>query len=161
MPHTNIDYNKTIIYKLVCNDVNIPDCYVGHTTDFTRRKLKHKTCCNNINGKKYNLNVYSFIRDNDNWSMVVIEQYKCNNSIEAKQKERYYIELLKASLNSNIPTRTPQEYYIDNKETITEQQKQYYDNNKDKLIEYQKQYNNNNKDKLIEYQKQYIKKKIN
>ena len=112
MPYKNIDYNKTIIYKLVCNDVNISDCYVGHTRDFTRRKLLHKTCCNNINGKKYNLNVYKFIRDNggwDNWSMVIIEQYNCNNSLEAKQKERYYIEQLKASLNSNIPNRTDKE----------------------------------------------------
>ena len=56
----------------------------------------------------YNLNVYTFIRNSggwDNWSMVIIEKYKCNNSLEAKQKERHYIEQLQASLNSNIPTK--------------------------------------------------------
>ena len=89
MPYKNIDYNNTIIYKLVCNDVNIPDCYVGHTTDFIRRKQLHKSCCNNINCKSYNLNVYKFITGNggwDNWSMIVIEQYKCNNNLEAQKR---------------------------------------------------------------------------
>ena len=77
-----------------------------------------------MNGKKYNLNVYKFIRDNggwNNWSMIAIEQYKCNSSIEAKQKERYYIEQLQATLNSNIPNRTIQEYYTDNKDKLLEQ----------------------------------------
>ena len=41
MPINTIDYNNTLIYKLVCIDVNITYCYVGHTTDFTRLKQKH------------------------------------------------------------------------------------------------------------------------
>ena len=145
MPTKNIDDNNTIIYKLVCNDVNITDCYIGHTTDFTRRKQLHKTCCNNINGKKYNLNVYIFIRNNggwDNWNMLIIEQYKCNNSLEAKQKERYF---------SNIPTRTKQEYYNDNKDKIYEQHKEYYNENKKTITERHKEYFDNNKDKIQQY----------
>ena len=38
MPKENIDYSKTIIYKIVCKDINIKDCYVGSTTNFTNRK---------------------------------------------------------------------------------------------------------------------------
>ena len=49
MPKLPIDYSKTIIYKIVCNDTNITDCYVGHTTDITRRKAHHKCSCNNPN----------------------------------------------------------------------------------------------------------------
>ena len=93
MPFKKIDDSQTIIYKLVCSDINITDCYVGHTTDFTRRKQKHKSDCNDISGEKYNLNVYSFIRDNggwDNWSMVIIENYTCNSSLESNKQERYY-----------------------------------------------------------------------
>ena len=141
MPFKKIDYSQTIIYKLVCNDINIPDCYVGHTTDYTRRKQRHKTACNNINDKLYNCNVYLFIRDNGgwyNWSMVVIENYACNSSLEARKKERYYIEQLKATLNSNIPTRTIQQYYNDNKEKILEYKQEYYNDNKDKILEYKK-----------------------
>ena len=59
MPKLPIDYSKTIIYKIVCNDTNITDCYVGHTTDFTRRKQLHKNDCNNPNGKNI---IIKFIR---------------------------------------------------------------------------------------------------
>jgi len=34
MPIRATDYSKTIIYKLVCNDPNVMEMYVGHTTDF-------------------------------------------------------------------------------------------------------------------------------
>ncbi len=42
MPRNEIDYSKTIIYKIVCNDLTITDCYVGSTTDFKTRKAAHK-----------------------------------------------------------------------------------------------------------------------
>jgi hypothetical protein len=35
MPKTNIDYSNSIVYKIVCNDLNILFCYVGSTTNFT------------------------------------------------------------------------------------------------------------------------------
>lgn len=131
MPRHAIDYANTIIYKLVCNDVTIKDCYVGHTTHFQKRKQKHKACCNNENDKYYNLNVYKFIRNNGgwlNWSMVEIEQFSCSNSNEACARERYWVETLQSTLNSQIPTRTKKEY-----------NEQYYDQNRDELSEKYKQ----------------------
>ncbi len=47
MPKTKIDYSKTIIYRIVCKDLSITECYVGHTTNFTKRKCQHKNDCNN------------------------------------------------------------------------------------------------------------------
>ena len=38
MPQKPIDYSKTIIYRIVCKDINIKECYVGSTTDFKGRK---------------------------------------------------------------------------------------------------------------------------
>ena len=32
MPKKEIDYSNTIIYRIVCKDTNITECYVGHTT---------------------------------------------------------------------------------------------------------------------------------
>ena len=47
MPKLAINYNNTHFYKLCCKDPTISDIYIGHTTDFTRRKNAHKTsCCN-------------------------------------------------------------------------------------------------------------------
>jgi len=47
-----VNYEKSTIYKIVCKDVNIKDCYVGSTTNFNRRKQEHKYNCNNVNSKK-------------------------------------------------------------------------------------------------------------
>ena len=60
MPKTIIDYSKTIIYRIVCKDLTIKDCYIGHTTNFIKRKQAHKNVCNsdNINHKNYNIYLY-------------------------------------------------------------------------------------------------------
>jgi len=115
MPLTNIDYTNTIIYKLCCKDLVITDIYVGHTTDMRKRKYLHKSVCNNEKNKKYYFNVYKFIRDNgnwDNWDMIEIERFEAIDGDDARKRERYWIEELKATLNNKIPTRTMKEYGV-------------------------------------------------
>jgi hypothetical protein len=153
MPKKDIDYSKTIIYKLVCNDLNIEDVYIGHTTNFIKRKATHKSKCNNIKNKNYNLKIYQTIRENggfENWSMIEIEKYPCNDINEACARERHYYELLNSKLNTNCPGRNEKEYkkeyYIENKDKI----KEYYEANKDKVCEYNKEYREKNKDKIKE-----------
>ena len=51
MPKDLIDYSKTVIYKICCLDKSIQDLYIGHTTNFTKRKYQHKVCCNDINNQ--------------------------------------------------------------------------------------------------------------
>ena len=134
MPKTDMDYSNTIIYKFVCNDLNIKDCYVGHTTNFIKRKASHKKVCNNSSNKKHNYKVYSFIRENggwDNWVMIEIEKYSCNDKNEACARERYWYETLNASLNSRYPSRNRKEYMHDNKEKHSVKHKEYYEGNKD------------------------------
>ena len=49
MVKNNLDYSNTIIYKITCNDTNVSDLYVGHTTNFIERKRGHKySCVNNV-----------------------------------------------------------------------------------------------------------------
>ncbi len=62
MPKEVIDYSNTIIYKIVCNDINIKDTYVGHTTNFVQRKYAHKQGVNNSKSYNYNSKLYKFIR---------------------------------------------------------------------------------------------------
>ena len=118
MPRTNINYQKTIIYKIVCNDLNIKDIYVGHTTEFTKRKHNHKNRCNNPNDKKYNLKIYKTIRENEgweNWTMVEIEKYPCNDKNEACSRERHWCEQLNSNLNTIRPMTTKEEKVIEHK----------------------------------------------
>jgi hypothetical protein len=144
MPRLAIDYSKTVIYKLVHeDDYDNSNVYVGHTTDFIKRKNGHKTSCNNPNTKLYNTKVYKNIRDNggwDAWKMVEIEKYPCKDEREASARERYYIELIKSNLNTKLPTRTMEEWRENNKEFISKCGKIYYQNNKEiKKLYQQKQ----------------------
>jgi len=122
-----VNYNNSHIYKLCCKDTDITDIYIGSTINFRNRKCRHKSNCNNINSKKHNYKVYQFIREHggwENWTMILIEKVNVNCKLELHQKERYYIEELKPSLNKQLPLRTKNEYdkgyYNDNKEKITE-----------------------------------------
>ena len=133
MPKQPIDYSKTIIYKICCKDINISDIYIGHTTDYIRRKAQHKFSCNNPTDKSYNFYVYQYIRNNggwENWDIVEIEKYNCNDKLEASKRERHWVEELKATLNKYIPSRTDKEY----KNYMV----QYRENNKAKISEYSK-----------------------
>ena len=155
MPRKAIDYQKVLIYKLVCNDLSVKDLYIGHTTDFTNRKRSHKSHCLNPNDPKYNLKVYKTIRDYEgwgNWSMIVIEKYPCNDDLEARARERHWYEVLNASMNSLCPLISMEE----KKTKYNNRSKNYYDQNKDKLNENKKVYRENNKDKIKDY---YVQKK--
>ena len=102
MPKAIIDYSNTIIYKIYCKDSSINDLYVGHTTNFTKRKYQHKLSCNN--GKK--LKIYDVIRSNggwDNWDMIEIAKYECKDVVEARIKENEHYVILNASLNCVAP----------------------------------------------------------
>jgi len=132
MPRKAMDYSKTIIYKIICNDLNITECYVGHTTNFSKRKYLHKCYCNNQHRSSYNFKVYQTIRTNggwDNWTMVQVEEYPCQNRNEAGARERYWYELLNANLNKYVPNRS-----------VKESNKAYREANNEKYTEYQKIY---------------------
>jgi hypothetical protein len=107
MPLGKIDYTYTIIYKIVCKDLNIKDTFVGSTTDFTRCKARHKNLVvgkafSYIRKRETNKKLYDSIINNGswpNWDMVEIEKYPCFDSREAHGRVRYYIEKLNANLN--------------------------------------------------------------
>lgn len=153
MPRQSINYNNTIIYKIVCKDLNINYVYVGHTTSFSNRKREHKSRCNN----NYTFLVYNSIRENggwDNWDMIEIEKYPCNDSNEARCRERYWYEILGANINSRCPTEDIQ------KKNNRQSSREY--------IEYHKQYHMNRKNtdpnymkNRREYAKQYHMNKKN
>ena len=148
MPKKDIDYSKTLIYKIVCKDLTITDLYVGNTTDFTVRKNKHKCDCN----KKAFL-IYKTINDNggwDNWDMIEIEKYPCKDGNEARTRERYWYEELNAKLNSRRPIVSLEELKEEEKEYQKGYSKKYFQENKEQLIEYKKEWYETNKEKLLE-----------
>ncbi len=150
MPKIPINYNNTIIYKLVCNDIDIKDIYVGATTDMIRRKAQHKYKCNDESSKEYNRKIYQTIRNNggfQNWTMLEVEQYQCTNKMESDIRERYWLELLNANMNMIIPSRTTKQWSDDNKEHLAIYQKEYKNTNRQQLKEYKKEYYDNHNER--------------
>jgi hypothetical protein len=135
-----INYSNAIVYKICCKDPQLTDIYIGSTCDLRRRKWSHKSVCNNENNTHYNKYAYQFIRNNggwDNWEIIVVEECNIENKTQLRQRERHWLETLKASLNKCVPARTVQEY-----------QKQYQQEHKEQLSEYQKQYRQEHKEQI-------------
>ena len=169
MPKTHMDYSKTNIYKIVCNDLNVNGCYVGHTINMTKRKWNHKSNCNNEKSKDHNLKIYKIIRENggwDNWNMVLVEKFPCIDKYEACKREREVYEELGAKLNMVRPYLTQEDHKAERKEYS----KLYYQEHKAEFIQYReehkaernqyskkygKQYREEHKAEIKKYDKQY------
>jgi len=153
MPKTILNYEKTIMYKIVCNDLSIKDCYVGHTTDMTMRKYSHKSICHNEKSKYYNRKIYQIIRQTggwSNWSMILVEKFPCRDKHEACKREREIFEELDAKMNMVKPYRTQEEiklYYQDHKEDY----KKYRECRKEQIEQYNKKYRECHKEEIKLY----------
>ena len=127
MPKKEIDYSNTIIYKIICKNSNIKDIYVGHTTNFVQRKYAHKQNSYNKKSLNYMSKLYKTIRENggwNNWNMIMVDFFKCNNSEEARKKEQEYYEKLNANLNGIEPFVEKKNYYCNKCKIYTNTQKQ-------------------------------------
>jgi hypothetical protein len=169
MPRLKTDFSKTVIYKIVCNDLEVKDLYVGHTTHFTNRKSSHKTRCSNENDKRYNLKVYQTIREHGGWnnySMVEVEKFPCKDGNEALARERYWFEQLEAKLNTYSPTlnvenrkENHKEYIKEHAEEIKEYKKQYYKEHAEDLKEKSKKYKEDHREERNQKQRERRAKK--
>jgi hypothetical protein len=155
------DYNKACIYMIKHNqDYNDENVYIGSCCNFARRKCSHKTVCNNPDHKDRNIKLYQTIRANggwDNWVMIRLHNFPCNEKYELNLEERKIIDLYQSKLNCQLPTRTKKEHYEDNKEKLNEKQKKYRNENKDEIKKNAKKYHEEHKDERNEYNKKYYK----
>jgi len=131
MPKIPIDYQYTIIYKI--EHIEKEDLrYVGHTTNWDKRKFSHKQRCLKENNSKHNQKLYQMMRSNGGWEMfrmIEIEKYPCNDKREAEKRECEMMKNFKASLNtinSYISEEEKVEYHFN-------YNKDYYETNKEKL----------------------------
>jgi len=136
-----MDFSKCCIYKIEHVD---DEClvYVGHTTNFDKRKWKHKSSCCNKKETNYNLKVYQMIRENGGWDMfkmIEVEKYPCKDRREAERRENDVIKELKASMNMRKSFSTEEE----NKLYMEEYDKKYRETNKERIQGQRKNYHKN------------------
>ena len=155
MPLNEIDYSKTMFYRLVCKDLEVSDFYIGHTTDFKSRKNKHRKNCKNPNNPNFNAYLYRVIRENgdfENWDMVLIETLKCENRLEALKRERELIEEMKPTLNQLRPYRTEEEL-VEHRIKQNERKRQDRKDNPEKYKEIDRLKYLNNREHILEREK--------
>ena len=52
MPKSVIDYSNTVIYQIYCKNETVKEIYVGHTTNFIKRKYQHKTLSSDVSNNQ-------------------------------------------------------------------------------------------------------------
>jgi hypothetical protein len=101
------NYNNTIIYKIFCKSPEVEDFYIGHTTNFLRKKQYHREM--SINPKNNDF-LHQFIYNNggfSNFNMVYLDVINnCNNNREIEKIYHDFIIKEGATLNNNIKTKT-------------------------------------------------------
>jgi len=151
MPKTPIDYQTTVIYKI--QHIEKDDLlYVGHTTNFTKRKNNHKSKCTKPDNSKYNLKIYQMIRDNGGWDMfkmIEIKKFPCNDDREACTEEDKLMRAMKATMNSISAI------FDDEKLTLNRRRSDQKRSNTAERIEFRKSYYEENKDKIKAQKKKW------
>lgn len=146
------------VYKLCCTDVNVTEIYVGSTKSLRNRKAAHRCACNSPDNHNYNMQVYQYIRAHGgfkNWVMSTLDTMQYNEKHELRARERHWIEQLKATLNTQVPTRTKTEYYQANKEVILQQCQQYKLEHKEEVLAAAREYGRTHREEHKEYLKVY------
>jgi hypothetical protein len=140
-----VNYSLGKIYKIVDNTNN--NIYIGSTCEPTlaRRLASHRTNYNNYLKEKNNFTTSFDIIKNNNYEIILIENYPCANKDELHSRERFHIES-NVCINKVIPKRTRKEYNQDKKDEIHDYNVKYYNEIKDK---------NDYKEKKSAYKKLY------
>jgi len=120
-------YKKGKIYKLICSETL--DLYIGSTIMSLYDRLRKHRCKNNECESRYFVDPI----------IELIEDYPCNNRLELRKREQYFIDNNDCiNKNKSYTTTTKEEeieyrkkYYLENKE----RNKKYYLENKEKLNE--------------------------
>ena len=147
-------YKNGKIYRLI-NSVDKEE-YIGSTCNsLAKRVYNHKDKAKRCPDRK----VYKHLERIgwDNVSIILIEEYACENKMQLERRERHWIETRKPTLNTAIPTRTRKEYNKDTKEKKKEINAKYKAENKDRLLEQSATYRAENKDKIKEKDAKYHK----
>ena len=107
-----IKYTDGKLYKIVDNTTG--KCFIGSTCDKTlaRKLAQHVTCFNNYKntwGRKHR-NMFEILQ-NDDYKIVLIENYSCQSKDELIQREDYWIDKTPNNVN-NAPKKYKQQWRI-------------------------------------------------
>ena len=144
------DYSLGKIYKIIDNTSNM--FYVGSTCypKLSQRLAKHRSHLRDYE-KGYGPYVTSFeILNNDDYKIILLENYPCNNIDELKSQEQVWLDKLRCT--NMVNNKNAKGLNI---ERVKEKRKEYKEQNKEEIAQKGKEYREKNKDKLAEKRKEY------
>lgn len=117
--------------------INNPEyTYIGYTTNFTKRKYKHKQ---NLKDKtKINMPLYKTINEYGGWDnvyMSLLEYGEYDNLKDVYIRERELIDIHKSLLNGHLPSKIDINYSDNPKEYKSKWFQDYKNNNPDEYKE--------------------------
>jgi len=98
-------YAQSVIYQIKHNTNDVVPVYIGSTTNFCTRCTSHKSQSRNPTGIYY---LYYLIHQHggfDNFDIVELEKYACNNRTELIEREKHWIDTTPNCINKN---KTPE-----------------------------------------------------
>ena len=96
-----INYSNTVMYKIVPKDLNSDLIYVGHTTNFRKRKSQHKENCNNLHYEKFNLILTKIAEDIDSANLRYLNSIDWEEAKKIVDSSINIESLLRKSINNN------------------------------------------------------------
>ena len=159
-----------MIYNIYIIRNNANDkIYIGSTTKDNLKHRLYQHILASIDDKRSS-KIGKLVRaineiGDENFTIELIESIDCNDAVELRQKEGYWIRYYESWIdekgyNTRLEGRTKKEYYNDTKERTLNRVKTYYENNKDKVNDYKKQHYDENLEHYQNYKKEwYLKNK--
>ena len=170
-----VDY-KGKIYRLVCN--NTGQQYIGSTTQSLSQRLGgHKAAYKMfLEGKRIKkLTSFSILSEN-NFEIILIEDYPCENKNQLERRERHFIETIEC-VNKVKPAQTREEllewhkqytkehaaelkeynqqYRKEHQEELAKSKIEFYQEHKEEILKYQSDYYQEHKEEKLKYSRDY------
>jgi hypothetical protein len=147
-------YQRGKVYRIVCRKTGKQ--YIGSTC---KKLLSQRLACHVCDFKEWKENRHHFltsfiILEENDYYIELVELVSCSSKDELLVRERFHIQN-NDCVNKQLPSRTKEEYYEDNKKKIAEQMKEYAQTNKDQIAKYHKEYQQTHKYQIAEYHKEY------
>jgi hypothetical protein len=135
-----MDYKNGKIYKLISDDTD--KIYIGSTTsDLSKRIYEHKVSLKRWKNKTGPYITSFEIMKYDNYEMILIEDYPCDNRNQLYSRERYWMDKFKGICVNKCMYRggNRKETWLAYANSHKEEQKIYYEENKKKIYEKSKE----------------------
>ena len=138
------------IYKIECGG----ECYIGHTSNYTKRIYDHQERMKVDKYKNYNL--YKKMNENI-FNFELLENIECDKKDIFKHEQKY-IDKYKSTLNMRRATKSIEITREANKLRMREVKKHYSEEKKQNMKKYDAEYYIKNKEKYKKKNKEYREK---